>query len=503
MPDAHPLAEPPSLDPPDWEHARALLHAAADRCIEQLRDIRAHPWRPVDARLLDAIRLDAAARGHGLDDAVERMVGATLPFHSGNVHPGFFGWVQGTGNVAALVAELIAATMNSNCGGRDHGAVYVEREVIRWCAGCFGLPDTTGGVFVSGTSQATVLALAAARQQALGDESRRGGLSGSVPLALYAADGSHSAIGKALELVGIGSRMLRTVPVDAGTGGMDLAALAALVADDRAAGVRPFCVVGTAGSAGVGAFDPLDELATFCTREGLWFHVDGAYGAWARIADPPWRSLVNGIERADSIALDFHKWMFVQYDCGLLLMRDEARQRATFAARPSYLESQQAGLGGGEPWFCDYGTDLSRGFRALKVWATLHAYGVQHLAALVTGNCRLAAYMARRVSAAPELRLAAPVRSSVCCFGVAVDDDEDASRQNAAIAVTLQMQGGCVLSTTRWGGRTVLRAAITNQRTRAHDIDACIDAVRELAARRPIDFAEATPWRPAPTAKLP
>jgi aromatic-L-amino-acid/L-tryptophan decarboxylase len=256
------------------------------------------------------------------------------------------------------------------------------------------------------------------------------------------------------------------------------------VAADRQAGLLPFCVAGTAGSVDRGAFDPLADIAAFCRREKLWFHVDGAFGAWTRLADEPWRSLGDGIEQADSLALDFHKWMYVQYDCGLALIRDEAAHRAAFAARPAYIARQDAGLGGGDPWFCDYGTDLSRGFRALKVWATLRAYGTERLGAAITANCRQAAYLGRLVDAAPDLRRVEPVRSNVCCFTVVADPGSDAGALNTAIVHALQMSGEAVFSTTVIDGRTVIRAAITNHRTTDADVAAAVAAVVAAARER-------------------
>jgi len=469
---------PCTLDPVDWSDYRATLHALVDRCVDALETVRERPWRPVDDALLRAIALEDAGSGTGFDAVARDLTSQILPFHSGNIHPRFFGWAQGGGNATALMAEIVAATMNSNCGGRDHGAVYVEREVIRWTRECFGFPAGASGVLVTGTSQATVLALAAAREHALNGESRARGLAGAKRLTLYAKEGTHNAVTKAAELIGLGSAAVRWVPLNPATDAMDMKALAQRVARDRKTGEQPFCVVGTAGSVDRGSFDPLGEIADFCAREGLWFHVDGAFGAWTRIAEAPWNALVDGIDRADSIALDFHKWMSVQYDCGLALMRDEARQRTAFAARPAYLEPHHVGLAGGEPWFCDYGIDLSRGFRALKVWATLRAYGRGTLGAMISANCRLAARMGELVTAAPELTLAVPVRSNVCCFSVAAPEGTDASRLNAAIVQQLQLAGDAVFSTTRIQGKTVIRAAIINHRTQEADVEAAVHSVQ-------------------------
>lgn len=471
------------LDPADWEVFRSSAHRLLDECINHLAAARERPWRPLKPEDKAALKLTDTDQGIGYESLVTELTEKVLPFGSGNTHPRFFAWVHGSGLAAGLLSEMVAATINSNCGGRDHGAVYVEREVVRWCADCFGLPATASGLLVTGTSQATVLALAIARQKALGAGSRGQGIFGSPRLTAYAVEGVHNATIKALELLGIGSQALQLIPARKDGLGLDVEILAQRVAEDRAAGRVPFCVVGTAGSVDLGRFDPLEQLADFCEREKIWFHVDGAFGAWARIAKAPWCDLARGIERADSIALDFHKWMYVQYDCGLVLIRDEQDQRATFASRPAYLVTQEAGLGGGEPWYCDYGIDLSRGFRALKVWSCLRAYGREAFSEAITQNCRLAAEMGREVEASPELELMAPVVANVCCFSLAPDRfaDHEVSALNKTIVQRLQLNGEVAFSTTTLSGRVVIRAAITNHRTLSSDIALSIAAVKRLA----------------------
>lgn len=471
------------LDPADWEEFRSQAHRLLDACIDHLADVRAHPWQPVGEAHRE-FALGDAAKGRGIDRLVDELISNVLPYATGNIHPRFFGWVHGTGLATSLLAELVAATMNSNCGGRDHGAIYVEREVIDWCRHCFGFPEGSSGVLVTGTSQATVIALAAARTHALGAQSRSQGICGMPKLTTYATDGVHNAVTKALELLGIGSDSLHRIPRRA-NGGMDLQRLAETVARDRSQGLKPFCVVGTAGSVDLGDFDDFDALADFCTEHSLWFHIDGAFGAWARIADAPWNELARGIDRADSLAFDFHKWMYVQYDCGAVLVRDEAVHRAAFAARPAYLQAQSRGAGGGEPWYCDYGVDLSRGFRALKVWSALRAHGLDAFARAITRNCELAALMVSCVEADHNLRLVRPVKLNVCCFSTAPAewDGEAQDRLNATVAQHLQLRGEAVFSTTRIDGRTVLRAAIVNHRTCPADIEESVSSAAREAAR--------------------
>lgn len=473
-----------SLDPADWEDFRQHAHRLLDACIDRLSRAADHPWKPVTPEVTRGYRLDVDEPGIGYARLAETLERDVLPYATGNTHPRFFGWVHGTGLAEGLLAEVVAAAMNSNCGGRDHGAVYIEREVIDWCARIFGFPATSSGLLVAGTSQATVIALAAARQRALGAKARTEGLRKLPELVAYTSNSAHSCIAKAMELIGLGTRSLRRIP-SGSDGALDMALLAAAVESDRASGATPFCVIGTAGTVDVGTFDDLDALAEFCRQESLWFHVDGAFGAWTVLAGEPWKRLSCGLERADSLAFDFHKWMYVQYECGAVLVRDQRSHRAAFEARPTYLAGQATGLGGGDPWFCDYGIDLSRGFRALKVWAAIRACGTDAFGAAITRNCELAMLMARAVDSATELTLAAPVGLNICCFSAAPASTPaaDADKLNADIARQLQLDGRAVFSTTAIAGRTVLRAAITNHRTSEADVQYAIDSVLEARGR--------------------
>ena len=461
-------------EPQDWGAFRAAAHGLLDACIDHLEGAREAPWRPVPEEVRAGYAIGEAPAPGGEAALAARLAGV-LPYGTGNTHPRFFGWVHGSGLATGVMSEMVAAAMNANCGGRDHGAVYMERAVIDWARRVFGFPEGASGVLVSGTSQATVIALAAARLRALGPEVRRDGQGGR-RLVLYAGAGSHNAVRKAVELLGIGADNLRLIPD--GAGGMDVAALGAAVARDRAAGAIPFAVVGTAGSVDTGQFDPLGAIADLAAAERLWFHVDGAFGAWLKLAGPDLAPLADGIERADSLACDFHKWMYVPYDCGLALIRDEAEHRAAFAARPAYLGGEAEGVAGGDPWFCDYGIDLSRGNRALKVWAALTTYGPGRLGRAIALNCAQARRMAAAVEAVEGMALTAPVVSNLCVFTADARLAPAAqSALNRRIATALQLSGEAVFSTTSIGGVTCLRAAITNHRTRDEDVDRAVAAV--------------------------
>lgn len=473
-----PLAS--ALDPVDWDSFRAAAHDMMDAAIDQMVHAGARPWQPVPDDLAERYAIPTAPTAGSPAEALTNMLKShVLPHHGGNIHPRFWGWVQGTGLASDLIAAVASVAINANLGGRHHGANEMERVVIDWARRVMGMPEGASGVFVPGTSQGTVLAFQAARVRALdgvrarGQEGRR--------LTAYAADGVHNATKKALELLGIGAQNLRLVPLKGGQ--MDPDALRDILVRDRAEGAVPFLLVGTAGSVDIGAFDDLNGLADLAAGESLWLHVDGAFGAWTRLADTPWKGLSDGIGRADSIAMDFHKWMYVSYDCGLVLMRDADAHRAAFAARPSYLQGAERGLAGGEPWFCDYGIDLSRGNRAIKVWCALQMYGEAAFGAAISDNCARAAQMGALVSSTPNLSLGAEVISNICVFTARSDlSPEVQSNVNSRIAQALQEQGTAVFSTTDVEGVTMLRAAITNHRTRAEDIQSAISAVAELAA---------------------
>jgi aromatic-L-amino-acid/L-tryptophan decarboxylase len=470
-----------SLDPGDWEGFRALAHRALDETLDAVRDVgEGVPWRAIPGDVRAAIGADPLPRRPADPAAVYADFAANVaPYAVDNRHPRFFGWVHGAGTPAGIVAEMLAAGMNANVGGRDHAAVEIERRVIRWWCEVFGLPAGASGIVTTGTSMANLIALLVARRAALGPDVRANGVGSE--LTGYTSTEAHGSVARAFDVAGIGNAALRAIPVDANLR-CDVAALRAAVAADRAAGKRPFIVIATAGSASTGAVDELAALADVARAEKLWFHVDGAFGALAVLA-PGLRGLLAGIERADSIAFDLHKWLHVPYDAGAVLVRDGALHAATFADHAPYLARTQRGTAAGEPWFTDFGPELSRGFRALKVWFTMKTYGLDRFGELIAEQCALARALGARIEAAPQLELLAPVTLNVVCFRYAAGVDEDASDAlNGHIVVELQERGIAVPSTTRAGGRLAIRLNVMNHRTTQADLDATLDAVLAIGA---------------------
>jgi aromatic-L-amino-acid decarboxylase len=461
-----------TLDPKDWPGLRAQAHIMLDDMLDYIENIRERAvWQPIP----DEVR----ARRHGAVPRLPSHLAAVhkefmrdvLPFAVGNVHPGFMGWVHGAGTPVGMLAEMLAAGLNANLGGRDHIPAEVEREVVRWIGTIFGFPEGATGLFVTGTSMANLIAIVIARDTVLGKEVRSFGVAAQPQrLTAYASTAIHACIGKAMDICGLGSDALRLVP----TGHrhrIDLNALEEAVRKDRNAGFAPFLVVGTAGTVNTGAIDDLVGLAALCRREKLWFHVDGAYGALARLA-PDLAPLLDGIENADSLAFDFHKWGQVPYDAGFILVRDGDAHRNAFASSTAYLRTAQRGLAAGSPWPCDFGPDLSRGFRALKTWFTLKVYGTEALGAAISHTCELARYLESRIAEAPELEQMAPVELNIVCFRYRCEEPD---KVNEEIVVRLQESGIVAPSSTRIAGHLAIRAAIVNHRTSRTEIDALVE----------------------------
>jgi aromatic-L-amino-acid decarboxylase len=326
---------------------------------------------------------------------------------------------------------------------------------------------------------ANLLGILVARSARIGPSVRQRGLMDrGAGLIAYTSVATHGCIAQAMDLAGFGTDALRRIPVDR-CHRIDADALRAQVAVDRAAGLEPFLVIGSAGTVDIGAIDDLAALHGVCRDEKLWLHIDGAFGALG-VLSPEIAPRLAGIESADSIAFDFHKWGQVPYDAGFLLVRDGEQHRRTFAAPVAYLRRETRGLAAGSPWPCDYGPDMSRSFRALKTWFTLKAYGTERLGAMIGRTCALARCLEAKIAAEPKLELLAPVQLNIVCFRYRADD---ADRVNAEIVASLHESGIAAPSTTMLDGRLAIRAAIVNHRTGMHDIEALVSAVLEFGAR--------------------
>jgi aromatic-L-amino-acid/L-tryptophan decarboxylase len=466
-----------TLDPGDWEGFRKQAHRMLDDMVDYIENIRDRPvWQPIPQEVRARFHSAVPRLPADLGSVHEEFMRNVLPFAAGNVHPGFMGWVHGGGTPVGMMAEMLAAGLNANLGGRDHAPIEVERQLGQWIREIFGFPETATGLFVTGTSIANLIAVIIARDVAFGFEARRQGIaSETTRLRAYASTAVHGCIGKAMDLSGIGSDALRLIPTD-NRHRINLADLQKAIQSDREAGFTPFLVVGSAGTVDTGAVDDLAGIADLCRRESIWFHVDGAFGALAMLA-PDLAPRLDGIERADSLAFDFHKWGQVPYDAGYVLVRDGVLHRNAFASPAAYLKRVESGLAAGATWPCDFGPDLSRGFRALKTWFTLKVHGTEALGAVISRTCELARYLELRITATHELELMAPAELNIVCFRYRAQDSD---RVNQQIVIELQESGIVAPSTTAIGGHLVIRAAIVNHRTGRAEIDALVDSTLSL-----------------------
>ncbi len=473
-----------TLDPADWDAMRALAHRAVDDGFNWLRSVRERPvWQPTPDAVLSRFHEPLPKGPQGAERAYEDFTQWILPYPMGNVHPRFWAWYMGNGTPLGAIGDFLAAVVNPNMGGGNHVANHVERQVVDWCKEIVGLPLSSGGLLVSGGSVANLVGLTVARNTAADCDVRAAGVRAlPAPLGFYTSAEAHSSMQKSLELLGLGSTSLRKVPVTASFQ-IDVAALEQQIAADRQAGILPACVIGNAGTINTGAVDDLAALARLCKRQKLWFHVDGAIGAVVAIA-PRHRHLVAGIEEADSVALDLHKWLHVPFEAGCALVRDHSAQRAAFALTPEYLEHAARGLASGPLWFSELGPQLSRGFRALKVWLSFKEHGLDKFGRLIDQNIAQAHELARLIALEPALEVMAPVVLNIVCFRYRRPGATEAQANafNQELLIRLHESGIAAPSYTTLGGKYCLRAALANHRTRPEDLGILVQAVLKLGA---------------------
>jgi aromatic-L-amino-acid decarboxylase len=460
-----------SLDPADWVSVRAQGHRMLDDMFDHLQHLREQPvWRPIPQETRERFRAPLPTAPSDLAAAHDSFMRDVLPYAGGNLHPGFMGWVQGAGTPVGMLAEMLAGGLNANLGGRDHMPIAVEGQIVDWARQMFGFPEAASGLMVTGASMANFIGVLVARNQALGAGVRRSGLAADPRrLTAYASTAAHSCVVRAMEMAGLGADALRLVAVNE-RHEIDLDALQTAIAADRRAGLTPFLLVASAGTVDAGAIDDLNALVDMAAAERLWLHVDGAYGALGVLA-PDIAPRLAGLERAHSLAFDFHKWGQVPYDAGFILVRDEAAHRETFATATAYLQRETRGMAAGEHWPCDYGPDLSRGFRALKTWFTLKVLGTEALGGAISRSCALARALEAQIIATPELELLAPAQLNIVCFRYRC---ADADAVNRRIVADLQEAGEVAPSLTRINGQAAIRAALFNHRTELRDIEALV-----------------------------
>ena len=462
---------------------RAATHVLVDGVADHLAALPSRPvWQPLPGALRSEL-LDLPLPEHpvALEELVATALRDVLPHAMGNGHPAFFGWVNPPPSRAGVMASLAAAAMNPSVVAGDHADVHLERAVVRWLAELVGFPHAPGaGLLTSGGSAATIVCLAGARSRALtavGHDVRRDGLAGAPPLVAYVPAEAHSCVRRALELLGLGSDAMREVPLEGGR--LDATALRASIAADRARGALPALLVGSAGTVNAGAIDPLDALADVARAEDLWFHVDGAYGAFG-VLDPALAPRYRGMQRADSLVLDPHKWLGVPVDAGCALVRRAEDLRDAFSLIPPYLrQDADAPVG----TFAEYGLEQTRPFRALKTWATIAARGRRGIVAQVARANALARELATLVEREPELELAAAPETSIVAFRARPAGCPPAGLDalNRTLPEAIQARGRAFVTGTVYGGRETLRACILHPGTSSEHLATLITEVLATA----------------------
>ncbi len=467
-------------DPDDWEASRALAHRMVDEAVAHLAGVRERPvWIAMPEDVRARLQTDLPEAPSPLDVVYSEYRENVAAYPMGNVHPRFWGWYMGASNFTGALGDFLAAVEGSNLGGGNTGASQVEQQVVDWLKEITGFPKSASGTLTSGGSMANLVAHTVIRNLAAGYDVRKEGIAGlKKPLRFYASDQVHSCHQEALETLGLGAKALVEIASD-DRQRMRLEALEAAIAEDRANGLQPACVIGTAGTTNTGAIDDLNAIADLCDREGLWFHVDGCIGGVLRLA-PDHAHLVAGIERAGSVAIDPHKWLHAPFEAGAVLIKDPEAHFATFEMHGPYLQMQERGMIAGK-FLADYGLELSRGFRALKIWMAFKEHGSAKFGRLIAKDIALARYLKEQVEAHPRLELIAPVDLNIVCFRHVAKDEATSKALNTEIMLRLQERGLAVPSDTTVQGKHGLRCAFNNHRTQHVDVDGFLADLLKIA----------------------
>ncbi len=475
-----------TLDPEDWEKSRALLHRMVDDAIDYLSQVRERPiWQPMPDEVIHHFTEKAPAEPTDAEAVYKEFCEYVLPYPMGNIHPGFWAWYMGNGTLSGVVGDFWASVMNPNLGGGNHAANQVEEQVLNWMKEIIGFPAASSGLLVSGGSMANFVGLAVARNHKAGYDIRKKGLitEEAVPMRVYASTEVHSCNQKALELLGLGADSLYKIPVDKDYT-INVEALRSQIQKDRQTGIKPICLIATSGTVNTGAIDDLEALADIAENEGLWLHVDGAIGAIAMLADNV-KEQLTGIERADSVALDLHKWLHMPFEAGCVLVKNDSAHKGTFSLIPEYLAKNTRGVASGRLWFSEYGLQLSRRFRALKVWMSIKEHGTKKFGRMIARNVEQAHYLGQRIAKESDLELMAPIGLDIVCFrynpgGMNL---EQLNALNKEIKVLLEERAIAIPGYTTLNGKYCIRIAIANHRSTYSDFDELVDQILAIGSQ--------------------
>jgi len=472
-----------TLDPKDWEEQRNIGHQIIDDMIEHLKNIREKPvWQPIPLEIKDKMRKPIPKEHQKISVIYNDIREMIIPYTLGNTHPCFWGWVVGTGTLFGAYGDLIASALNQPSGGLEHIANYVEYQVIEWVKEMLAYDPQASGLITRGASMASLVGLTVARNLKTGYNVREKGLQSlNAKITYYCSTEGHSCLQKAVELLGIGSQNFRRIPVTEDFQ-INIEELKKAISKDKQNGYKPICIIGNLGTVNTGAVDDLTTLADIAKKHDMWFHIDGAFGALTKIT-PESYHLADGMELADSIAIDFHKWFHTNYAVGCVLVKSPKDHYNSFALVPEYLAHGTRGVGGPEIWYSDYGFELSGEFKTLKIWMTLKEHGIEKFGQLIEQNIQQAKYLTELIKKDDNLELLAPTAMNIVCFRFKKEgiDQEILNKLNEEIVLQLQEQGIAVPSHTRLNGNYAIRVSITNHRTKREDLKTFINAVKRIA----------------------
>lgn len=474
-----------TLDPANWHKMEELGVQMVKDMMQFLSTVRERKvWQEPTQEVKHFFNQPVPAEGQLHDTIYNDFKTKILPYPTGNIHPRFWGWVMGNGTPFAMLADMLAAGININQGGGNQVGGLVETQLINWFKELFGFPVDASGLLVSGGSMANLISLTVARYDKADFDLRKQGIYGSKKrMMVYASTEVHNCVNKSVELLGLGSDSLRLIQVNENYE-IKIDELQKKIEQDKEEGLQPFCVIGNAVTVNTGACDDLNALANLCEKENLWFHVDGAIGAMLSLSEK-YKNKIAGIERADSLAFDMHKWMYIPYEAACTLVRNGAAHYKAFSMQAAYLQHEQRGMAGGDIWFSDYGVELSRGFKALKIWMSLKEHGIKKFGRMVTQNVEQVQYLKSLVLANPKLELTAPAPLNILCFRYAgnLKDNEQLNLLNKELLFQLHESGVALPSYTILNGKYSLRVANTNHRTLKEDFEILVNKVLELGEK--------------------
>lgn len=470
-----------NLDPEDWEKFEKLGHEMITDMTQYLKNIKEQKiWQPIPEELKDQYKQNLPQEGTDLKKVYEEFNKIIKPYNMGNIHPRFWGWVIGTGTPGGVLAEMLTAMLNPNSGGANHSANYIEDQVIQWAIDFMGYDKQASGLVVSGGSMANFVGLTVARNVKAGYDIMTEGVATSKnEMIFYGSDEMHSSLDKSMQLLGLGYNSLRKISVNEKFE-INVEELRNTIERDIKDGKKPVCIIANIGTVNTGAIDDIKELSKIAKKYDMWLHADGAFGSMCKLSKES-NHLVEGLELADSLAFDYHKWMYVQYEAGMILVKNKDYHYKSFSLTQEYLVHQTRGLGSGDLWYSDYGLQLSRGFKALKIWMTIKEHGIKKYGEMIEQNIQQAIYLTKLVEENHNFEMLAPTNMNIVNFRYIGTENKDLNKLNEEILFELQERGIAAPSNTVLNGKFSIRVAISNQRSRKQDFDILINSIEEIA----------------------